>query len=434
MISSATPMNPRNRPSCAISRGVIPWSASPAMLSCTMGSTAIPFSSRYCRFPTKYRVPAFAPARPAPFPFSAISLVADTGSAPSGTKRLGAMSSASTPSTPLPNTALNSFTSGSGRFLETACSTTASARGCSLFFSSAAAICSMVSSAISRTHTPVCITFSFPAVMVPVLSMTTVSTSRACCRASPDLIRMPWPAPTPVPTMIATGVASPRAQGQDITSTAMAVEMANSAPAPARSQTANVTRAMPMTTGTNTPATLSASWAIGALLALASSTRRMIWDRVVSSPTLSARHFKNPALFTVADTTLSPACFSTGTLSPVMAASSTLELPSRTVPSTGTRLPGFTRKISPLWSSSVGTSISVPSSAKRMAVFGDRSISLVMASLVLPLERLSRYFPTVIRVRIMPADSKYRSWEYCSTTAMSPWPRPKLMRYMAKTP
>ena len=191
---------------------------------------------------------------------------------------------------------------------------------------------------------------------------------------------------------------------------------------------------MPITTGTNTPATLSASWAMGALLALASSTRRMIWDNVVSSPTLSARHFRNPALFTVADTTLSPSRFSTGTLSPVIAASSTLEYPSSTVPSTGTRLPGFTRKTSPLRSSSVGTSVSVPASESTMAVFGDRSMSLVMASLVFPLERLSRYFPTVIRVNIMPADSKYRSWEYCSTTAMSPWPRPKPILYMAKTP
>ena len=49
-----------------------------------------------------------------------------------------------------------------------------------------------------------------------------------------------------------------------------------------------VMSAMPMTTGTNTPATLSASLAIGALEAPASSTRRMIWDSVVSSPTRAA--------------------------------------------------------------------------------------------------------------------------------------------------
>ena len=241
---------------------------------------------------------------------------------------------------------------------------------------------------------------------MPVLSSTTVSISFACCRASPDLIRIPCLAPTPVPTIIATGVASPRAQGQDITSTAMADEMANSAPAPTISQAKSVTRAMQMTTGTNTPATLSASLAMGALLALASSTSRIICARVVSSPTRSARHFKKPALFTVAETTLSPGCFSTGILSPVTAASSMLEFPSSTVPSTGTRLPGFTRKISPPRSSSVGISFSFPASSRMTATLGDKSISFVMASLVFPLERLSKYLPTVISVRIIPADSK----------------------------
>ena len=254
------------------------------------------------------------------------------------------------------------------------------------------------------------------------MSRTTVSTSFARWSASPDLIRIPWLAPTPVPTMMATGVASPSAQGQEMTSTAIAEETANSAPAPAISHTASVTSAIPMTMGTNTPATLSASWAIGALLALASSISRTIWDRVVSSPTLSALHFKKPALLTVAETTFAPGCFSTGILSPVIAASSTLEFPSSTVPSTGIRLPGLTRNTSPARSASVGISSSLPSAVRRIAVFGDRSMSFVIASLVFPLERLSRYFPTVISVNIIPADSKYRSCEYCSTTAISVCP------------
>ena len=45
---------------------------------------------------------------------------------------------------------------------------------------------------------------------------------------------------------------------------------------------------MAMTTGTNTPLILSARRAMGALLLPASSTSRMIWARVVSSPTLEA--------------------------------------------------------------------------------------------------------------------------------------------------
>ena len=53
-----------------------------------------------------------------------------------------------------------------------------------------------------------------------------------------------------------------------------------------------VTIAMPMTTGTNTPDTLSAILAIGALVAAASLTIFMICDSVVSSPTRVASHFK----------------------------------------------------------------------------------------------------------------------------------------------
>ncbi len=158
-------------------------------------------------------------------------------------------------------------------------------------------------------------------------------------------------APTPVPTIIATGVASPRAQGQEITSTAIALDMAASKPPPAISHTIKVIRAIPITAGTKIPAILSAIFAMGALEAEASSTRRIIWERVVSSPTFTARHTSLPALFMVADTTASPACFSTGMLSPVIAASLTLEVPSTTTPSTGIRLPGFTTNKSSLKSS-----------------------------------------------------------------------------------
>ena len=220
------------------------------------------------------------------------------------------------------------------------------------------------------------------------------------------MISTPYFAPTPVPTMIATGVARPRAQGQEITSTAIPTDIANSNPEPLTSHIAAARKAIPITTGTNTPAILSASLAIGAFDAPASSTNRMIWESVVSSPTFSARHFSAPALFTVADTTWSPAFFSTGMLSPVIADSSTLEFPSSTTPSTGTRLPGFTRKTSPFSTSSVGICSSEPSSLSTIAVFGDRSISFVIAALVFPFDFVSRYFPTVINVKIVPADSK----------------------------
>ena len=45
----------------------------------------------------------------------------------------------------------------------------------------------------------------------------------AISNASADFTRMPLAAPRPVPTMMAVGVASPNAQGHEITNTEMAV-------------------------------------------------------------------------------------------------------------------------------------------------------------------------------------------------------------------
>ena len=92
----------------------------------------------------------------------------------------------------------------------------------------------------------------------------------------------------PLPTMIATGVASPSAQGQLTTSTQMPRASANPKLLPRSSHTIVVTTAIPMTAGTNTAETLSAIRAIGAFVACASATVRMIRDSVVSLPTLDA--------------------------------------------------------------------------------------------------------------------------------------------------
>ena len=137
----------------------------------------------------------------------------------------------------------------------------------------------------------------------------------------------------------------------------------------------------------------------------ASSTRRIIWARVVSSPTRVALKVKEPDLLMEAAATLSPGAFSTGRLSPVRALSSTEERPSATTPSTGIRPPGRTTIRSPTTTSSTGISTSTPS-RKTAAVLGARSIRRVIASLVLPLERVSRNLPRVMRARIIPADSK----------------------------
>ena len=90
-----------------------------------------------------------------------------------------------------------------------------------------------------------------------------------------------------------------------------------------------VTIAIVITVGTKIPETLSAILAIGALVAAASLTILMIWESVVSSPTLVASHLIKPDWFTVAAETISPAALSTGMLSPVRAASLTALVPSR---------------------------------------------------------------------------------------------------------
>ena len=137
---------------------------------------------------------------------------------------------------------------------------------------------------------------------------------------------------------------------------------------------------------------------------------------MVSFPTLVARMVKEPDLFIDADRTRSPGDFSTGRDSPVKADSSTAENPSVNTPSTGMDRPGRTRIKSPTATSSTGISTSCPSRSTE-AVFGARSIKRAMACPVLPLERVSRNLPNVIKVKIMPADSKYRSMDQRSTLA-----------------
>ena len=116
------------------------------------------------------------------------------------------------------------------------------------------------------------VTFGSPLVIVPVLSSATISTFPVSSNDTAVLNIIPFLAPIPFPTMIATGVASPNAHGQLITSTEIPRASAKPTDAPASSQTAIVTAAIPMTIGTNTPDTRSATFAIGALVAAASLT------------------------------------------------------------------------------------------------------------------------------------------------------------------
>ena len=91
-----------------------------------------------------------------------------------------------------------------------------------------------------------------PAVMVPVLSNTMVSSLWAISSASAERMRMPAWAPLPVPTMIDSGVARPSAHGHAMISTATADTSANvnAGDGPTAYQVANVAIAMNITAGT----------------------------------------------------------------------------------------------------------------------------------------------------------------------------------------
>ena len=111
-----------------------------------------------------------------------------------------------------------------------------------------------------------------PSVTVPVLSSTTVLTRPISSRLAADLIRMPFSAALPVATVMATGVARPRAQGQEITSTAMPMDRQKRTPMPpAAAHSRAAATAMEITAGTNTALILSARRLMGALVEAACS-------------------------------------------------------------------------------------------------------------------------------------------------------------------
>ena len=173
----------------------------------------------------------------------------------------------------MPGRALNWETSAVCLPLSAAALMMALASGCSLFASSAAAR-SISSSPEYPSAGNISVTVGSPDVMVPVLSSTTIWVRPVSSRDTAFLKSMPFLAPIPLPTIMATGVASPRAHGQLMTSTEIPLASAKPMVCPARSQTIIVTMAMAMTAGTSTPDTLSATLAIGALVAAASLT---IW-------------------------------------------------------------------------------------------------------------------------------------------------------------
>src|SRR3546814_16265137 len=108
--------------------------------------------------------------------------------------------------------------------------------------------------------------------------------------------------------MSAVGVASPRAQGQAMISTATAAVKATGAlsVATAVSQKPSVAAASAITTGTKIADTWSARRCTGALPVWASSTRRAIWARAVTEPPRVPFTTRRPPAFHVDPGTASP--------------------------------------------------------------------------------------------------------------------------------
>ena len=246
-----------------------------------------------------------------------------------------------------------------------------------------------------------------PAVSVPVLSSATTRTDCSACNASPLRNSTPSSAPRPVPTMIDVGVASPIAQGQAMirTATALTRPKVSAGSGPRINQTAKVSAASPITTGTNHRVMRSTSPWMGSLPPCAASTMRMICASIVASPTAVARKVSAPVWLTVPPVTAAPAALATGAGSPVIMDSSIQLSPAVTSPSTGARSPGRRSSRSPVRTSAIGTSTTVSPRWTR-AMRGCKPTNRLIACDVRPLACASRNRPSRISVTMTAAASK----------------------------
>ena len=206
-----------------------------------------------------------------------------------------------TPIAPCPGIASNEAAFSKETPATMAAPTMAAASGCSDQLSSMAATRSTSSSVVAEVAGHTRTTDGFPAVMVPVLSKTTVVTPAARSSAAPPLMRIPSSAPRPVATITAVGTANPMAQGHAMTSTATAAERARTRPSlPTTAyHVPKVMSAISSTVGTKIALMRSASRWMGARVACASRIISTMRANVESAPTVVARISNAPDRFTV---------------------------------------------------------------------------------------------------------------------------------------
>ena len=191
-------------------------------------------------------------------------------------------------------------------------------------------------------------------------------------------IKIPFFEAAPNPPKKLKGTDITRAQGQDTTKKLHARYTHTDQGCPSTKGGANASiSASATTTGVYTLANLVIKFSAFAFLELAFSTSSRIFDTVESSNSFVTCTSKSPLRLIEPLTISSPSITSTGTLSPVRALVSRLELPFTTTPSSGTFSPGLTRMISPISTSSGSTCSSFPSRTT-LAKSGLMSIRLVM--------------------------------------------------------
>ena len=201
----------------------------------------------------------------------------------------------------------------------------------------------------------------FPRVMVPVLSMSTTSTSPEASTALPLMAMTLCESSRSMPAMPMAGSRPPIVVGIRQTSSATSTLTGTMIPIyPAK--TSRV-----ITTTMNSPvrpmSNISRACSLGVFWRLALSTIPIIWSRKVLPGSAVMRILIFPESTLVPPVTphwSAPASRTTGADSPVMADSSTSATPSTISPSLGMVSPSFARTRSPLTSSRADTCSMLP--------------------------------------------------------------------------
>ncbi len=202
------------------------------------------------------------------------------------------------------------------------------------------------------------------------------------------------------------GVASPRAQGQEMISTEIEARIALRVSPTIKYQAKKVTKEMMITVGTKILATLSANLAIGIFLLPASLSKAMIFARVVSLERFKTWTFKVPVLLIVPAFTSSPTLLYTGIGSPVIMEVSTSASPSTIRASQEIFSPCFISTISPTFNSLARIVFISPLLSIKFALSGAKFIRFFRKSVALFLLLSSKRRPSKIKVMMTLAPSK----------------------------